>query len=161
MPSTTFQSVDEYIASLPPERREAVSRVRETVRRNLPEGYEEGMQYGMIGWYVPLERLPDTYNGQPLGLAALANQKNHMSLYLNNVYGDPETEHWFRERWAATGKKLDMGKSCVRFRRLEELPLQLIGETIARTPIGEFVARYREVRRSSRRTRAAATEAGR
>ena len=161
MPSTTFQSVDEYIASLPPERREAVSRVREKVRENLPEGYEEGMQYGMIGWYVPLERLPDTYNGRPLGLAALASQKNHMSLYLNNVYGDPQTERWFRERWAATGKKLDMGKSCIRFRRLEDVPLELIGETIARTPIDAFVARYREVRGSSRRTTAAATQSGR
>jgi hypothetical protein len=155
MTSTSAQSVDEYLASLPADRREAVSRVRETVRRNLPPGYEEGMQYGMIGWYVPLDRLPDTYNGQPLGLAALGSQKNYMSLYLNNVYGDPETERWFRERWGETGKRLDMGKSCVRFRRLEDLPLELIGETIARTPIDEYVRQYQATRASSRRTRAA------
>ncbi|HEX2221270.1 MAG TPA: DUF1801 domain-containing protein [Candidatus Limnocylindria bacterium] len=156
MASTTPQSVDEYIASLPPDRREAMSTVRETVGRNLPAGYEEGMQYGMIGWYVPLERFPDTYNGRPLGLAALASQKSYMSLYLNNVYGDAETERWFRERWAATGKKLHMGKSCVRFRKLEDLPLDLIGETIARTPLDEYLRRYEAARGSSRRTRAAA-----
>jgi hypothetical protein len=123
------------------------------VRANLPAGFEEGMAYGMIGWYVPLETFADTYNGQPLGLAALASQKNHMSLYLNNVYGDPATEAWFRARWAATGKKLDMGKSCVRFRRLDDLPLDVIGETIARTTLDRYVDRYREVRGSSRATR--------
>lgn len=146
-------SPDEYIASLPDGRREAVAAVRDVVRGSLPDGYEEGMQYGMIAWYVPLERLPDTYNGQPLGLAALANQKHYMSLYLNNVYGDPETEAWFRDRFAASGKHLDMGKSCVRFRRLDDLPLDVIGETIARADLDRFVERYREVRASSRKVR--------
>jgi hypothetical protein len=114
------------------------------------------MAFGMIGWYVPLERFPDTYNGQPLGLAALASQKNHISVYLNSVYGDPETERWFRERYAESGKKLDMGKSCVRFRRLEDLPLDVIGETIARADLDSFLDRYAEVRGSSRATRARA-----
>jgi hypothetical protein len=100
-----------------------------------------------------LERFPDTYNGEPLGLAALASQKNHISLYLNAVYGDPDTDRWFRERWAGTGKKLDMGKSCVRFRRLEDLPLDVVAETVARTPLDAFIDRYREVRGSSRATR--------
>jgi len=143
----------DYLAALPPDRREALSALCDVVRANLPAGYEEGILYGMIGWYVPLGRLPDTYNGQPLTLAGLASQKRYMSMYLNNVYGDPETDHWFRERWAATGKRLDMGKSCVRFRRLEDLPLDLIGETIARTPLEAFVERYREVRGSSRLSR--------
>lgn len=92
---------DEYIAALPAGRREAIAAVREVVRANLPPGYEEGLRYGMIGWYVPLERFSDTYNGQPLGLAALANQKGYMSLYLNTVYGGPDTEGWFRERYQA------------------------------------------------------------
>jgi hypothetical protein len=145
---------EEYLASLPPDRREAISAVRDVIRRNLPDGFEEGMQFGMIGYYVPLERFPDTYNGKPLGLAALASQKNHMALYLNNVYGDPKTERRFRERYAASGKKLDMGKSCVRFTRLDALPLDVIGRTIADTDVDSFLARYKEARGSSRRTRA-------
>jgi hypothetical protein len=116
------------------------------------------MQYGMIGWYVPLERYPDTYNGQPLGLAALASQKNYMTLYLNTVYGDPDTERWFHDRWAETGKKLDMGKSCVRFRRLDDLPLEVIGETIGRVSVDQYIERYEAVRGSSRKSRAATAE---
>jgi hypothetical protein len=138
---------------LPPDRRAAITAVRDVIRSHLPEGFEEGMAFGMIAWYVPLSTFPDTYNGQPLGLAALANQKQYMSLYLNNVYGDPETERWFRGRWATTGKKLDMGKSCVRFRHLEDLPLDVVGETIARTHLDRFLDHYREARGSSRATR--------
>jgi len=155
MVSSAATTPDEYIASLPQDRRDAVARVREVVRDNLPTGYEEGMQYGMIGWYVPLERFPDTYNGQPLSLAALASQKNYVSLYLNTVYGSRETELWFRTRFAASGKKLDMGKSCVRFKRLEDLPLDLIGETIARADVENYLAGYQAARGSARKTRAA------
>jgi hypothetical protein len=154
MTAVTARTADEYIAAVPDDRRAAISAVRQVVLEHLPPGYEEGMQYGMIGWYVPLDRFRDTYNGQPLGLAALCNQKRYMSLYLNTVYGDPETERWFRERFAATGKKLDMGKSCVRFRRVEDLPLDVIGETIARTGVDAYLARYEEVRGSSRKARA-------
>ena len=153
MAHTTATTPDEYITSLPEDRRDAVSAVREVVRKNLPAGYEEGMQYGMIGWYVPLDRFPDTYNGQPLGLAALANQKNYVSLYLNSVYGDRATEAWFKKRYAATGKKLDMGKSCLRFRNADDIPLDLIGETIARAELDSFLAHYEEARGSSRLTR--------
>jgi len=147
---------DEYIASLPEDRRAAVAAVRDVVRRNLPEGFEEGMQFGMIAWYVPLERFPDTYNGQPLGLVGLASQKSYMSLYLNSVYGDPKTEAWFKARYAASGKELNMGKSCLRFRHLEDLPLDVIGETVARVRLDDFVEHYEDARGSSRRTRAAA-----
>lgn len=157
MPPTTPQTPDEYIASLPDGRREAVAAVRDVVRRNLPPGFEEGMFYGMIGWYVPLERFPDTYNGQPLGLAGLASQKNYMSLYLNSVYGDRETERWFKERYAASGKRLSMGKSCVRFTTLEDLPLDVIGETIARADVDRYLAHYAEARGSSRKARRVAT----
>ena len=155
MVSSTAQSPDDYIAALPPDRREAISAVRQVIRQNLPDGFREGMQYGMIGYYVPLERFPDTYNGQPLGMAGLASQKNHMSLYLNSVYGDRGTEEWFRDRYAASGKRLDMGKSCVRFRRLDDLPLDVIGETIARVDLDRFLGHYAAARGSSRRTRAA------
>lgn len=155
MVTSTASTVDEYLATLPQDRRVAMAAVRDVIRRNLPDGYREGMAYGMIGWYVPLDRFPETYNGQPLGLAALASQKHHMSLYLNNVYGDAATEAWFRKRYAASGKTLDMGKSCVRFRRLDDLPLEVVGEVIARTPVDAFVERYRAVRGSSRVARSA------
>ena len=92
---------------------------------------------------MPLERFPDTYNGQPLGLAGLASQKNYISLYLNTVYGEPETEAWFKDRYAASGKTLNMGKSCLRFRRLDEVPLDVIGETIARADLDRTLAHYR------------------
>jgi hypothetical protein len=149
------QSPEEYIASLPEDRRQAVSAIREVILANLPPGYEEGMAFGMIGYFVPLETFPDTYNGQPLGLAALASQKNYISLYLNSVYGDRDTERWFRDRYAASGKELNMGKSCVRFRSLDEVPLDLIGETIARADLDTYLEHYRAARGSSRATRGA------
>src|SRR5690606_30676429 len=95
MVSSKASTVDEYIASLPDDRRAAIAAVRDVIRKNLPPGYEEGMQYGMIGWYVPLSRYPDTYNGQPLGVVALASQKQYMSLYLMAVYASPKTLAWF------------------------------------------------------------------
>ena len=149
------QSPDEYIAALPEGRREAVSAVREVILRNLPPGYEEGMSHGMIAYYVPLERFGDTYNGEPLGLAGVASQKQYVSVYLLSVYGDPATERWFRERWAASGKKLNMGKSCVRFRRLEDVALDVIGEAIARADLDALLDRYRAVRGSPRLARRA------
>ena len=145
---------EEYVASLPEDRREIVSAIRDVIRRNLPDGYAEGMASGMIGWYVPLERFPDTYNGQALGLVSLASQKGYVSLYLNSVYGDRATEDWFRKRWAATGKPLNMGKSCVRIRRLDDIPLDVVGETIARADLDGFLAHYEGTRGSSRATRA-------
>ena len=155
MATSTATTPDEYIASLPDDRGAALAAVVDVVRHNLPEGFEEGMQFGMIGWYVPLERFPDTYNGQPLGLVGLASQKHYMSLYLNSVYGDKQTEAWFKERYEASGKKLDMGKSCVRFRRVDDLPLDVIAETIARVDLDSFLAQYEAARGSSRKTRAA------
>jgi hypothetical protein len=155
MVSSSATTADGYVASLPEGRRAIVQAVRDVINANLPDGYHEGMSHGMISWYVPLERFADTYNKEPLGLAGLASQKNYIALYLNNVYGDRETDSWFRGRWAETGKKLDMGKSCVRFRRLEDVPLHLIGEAIARTDLEGFLAHYRAARGSSRKTRGA------
>jgi Domain of unknown function (DU1801) len=148
--TSTAATPDEYVASLPEDRQEIVGAIRDVIRRNLPDGYAEGMAFGMIGWYVPLERFGNTYNGQPLGLVGLASQKEYVSLYLNSVYGDRATEAWFRERWAASGKSLNMGKSCVRFRRLEDVPLDVIGETIARADLDAYLAHYETARGSAR-----------
>ena len=140
------KTVAEYLAELDDGRREAIAAVRGVILDNLPDGYEEMMLFGMITYAVPLSVLADTYNGQPLMYAALASQKRHMAVYLTNVYADGSVEGWFRERYLATGKRLDMGKSCVRFRKLDDLPLDLVGEAIAKTPIAEFVELYRASR---------------
>jgi uncharacterized protein YdhG (YjbR/CyaY superfamily) len=137
---STATTADEYLAELPPERREAIARVRQVILDHLPEGYVEDMQWGMITYSVPLERYPDTYNGQPLALAALASQKRHMALYLMGVYG--ARDEAFRAAYRATGKRLDMGKSCVRFRSLDDLPLALVGETLASMPVDELIRQH-------------------
>ena len=139
-------TVSDYLASLGDERRQAIAAVRDVILEHLPDGYDETMQYGMISYIVPASVLADTYNGEPLMYVALASQKRYMSLYLTNVYGDPDVEAWFTERYRATGKRLDMGKSCVRFRRLDDLPLDLVGEVVGRTPVAEFVEMYRASR---------------
>lgn len=160
MVSSTATSAEEYLASLPEDRREAVQAVRQVVLDHLPDGFEEGMSHGMLAWYLPLERFGDTYNGEPLGLAGIASQKNYMSLHLLTVYGDPIEEAWFRRRYAASGKRLDMGKSCVRFTRLDELPLDVIGETIARVDVESFIEHYEDTRGSPRRTREGGSATG-
>ncbi len=143
-------SVEEYLSQLPPERREAISAVRGVILEHLPAGFVETMQYGMISYVVPLETYPDTYNGSPLAVVSLASQMNHMAVYLMNIYGDPETERWFTERYRATGKRLDMGKSCVRFRKLDDLPIELIGQTVASTSLTNFIRMYEDSRRASK-----------
>ena len=120
---STATTVKDYLASLPPDRLKAVTTLRALIRKNLPPGYREVVQYG-IGWVVPLSRYPDTYNGQPLALAGIASQKHYISLYLMTVYGYPEIERWFKAEYAKSGKKLKMGKCCLRFRSLEEIPLR-------------------------------------
>lgn len=138
-------SVDAYLKKLPADRREAISKLRDVVKKNLPKGYEEGLQYGMIGYYIPLSDFPNTYNGQPLGVAAIASQKQHMAIYMMGLYSEPTTEKWFREAWKKTGKKLDMGKSCVRFKKLDDLPLEVIGEAIKRVPPQKFIELHEAV----------------
>ncbi|HEY1074586.1 MAG TPA: DUF1801 domain-containing protein [Patescibacteria group bacterium] len=135
-------TIDSYLESLPEERREALRKVREVILKYLPEGYEETMDFGMPCYVIPLERFPKTYNGHPLMYAAFASQKNYMALYLMSVYGSPNIEAWFREAFAKAGKKLDMGKSCVRFKKLEDLPLDIIGQTIARVSVENYIAHY-------------------
>lgn len=152
-------TVDGYLAKLPADRRAAIARVRDVVNENLPAGFEEGLQYGMISWYVPLSRFPETYNGQPLAVASLASQKSHMALYLMSVYGSPELEAWLRAAFAKAGKKLDMGKSCVRFKSLDALPLGVIGETIRRVPVEAFLGRYEAARAGTKGAKRAAAKA--
>jgi uncharacterized protein YdhG (YjbR/CyaY superfamily) len=143
-------TVDDYVASLPHDRREAVEAVRSLILASLPDGYEEVMNWGMITYEVPLDIEPDTYNGKPLMYAALASQKHHMAVYLTAVYSDEDSARSFKDAYLATGKPLDMGKSCVRFTRIEDLPLDLLGETIGATPIDEFVARVADRTRRRR-----------
>ena len=142
-------SVEEYLALLPDDRRTAIGVVRHAILENLPSGYEETLQHGMIAYVIPLAAYPVTYNKMPLLYAALASQKNYMSVHLMNIYGSKDNEAWFVERYEASGKKLDMGKSCVRFKSLESLPLDLIGEAIARTTVAEYIQIYEESRKKA------------
>ncbi len=137
-------TVEEYLAELSPERRAIVETVRATILENLPAGYEEAMNWGMITYQVPLSIYPDTYNGKPLMYAALASQKNYLSLYLTGVYIDAEARQAFEAAYRATGKRMDIGKSCVRFRNLDDLPLGLIGQSIAAMEMDEFVERVKQ-----------------
>ena len=150
-------TIKEYLDSLPEDRRKAIRKVRAAVNKGLPKGYKEGMQYGMIGWFVPHSRYPDGYHcdpKQPLPFASLASQKNHMAIYLMCIYGDEKHRKWFESEWKKTGLKLDMGKSCVRFRKIEDLPLDVITEAVARVPVERYVAEYEKmIPKSAKRKR--------
>jgi propanediol dehydratase small subunit len=123
-----------------------LSAVRDVINEALPHGYVEGIAFGMIGWSVPLERFPDTYNGQPLSYVALAAQKRYYSLYLNSVYAGSVEQEALRRQWETTGRKLDMGKSCIRFTTLDDLDLDLVSEVVASTPVDEFIRVYEQMR---------------
>jgi hypothetical protein len=142
MASSAAATVEQYLASVPADRRAAIARVRDVVNARLPPGFEETMQYGMISWIVPRSRLAATYNGQPLAIASLASQKQYMALYLMSVYSDAELGAWFRAAYRSAGKKLDMGKSCVRFKTLDALPLDVVGEALSRVPVEAYLAVY-------------------
>ena len=147
------QTVAQYLAALPEDRRAQIQAVRQVILDNLPAGYEEAMNWGMISYQVPLETYPDTYNGQPLMYAALASQKNHMAVYLTGIYMDEGAQQAFEDAYRATGKRYDVGKSCVRFRKLDDLPLPLIGESIAAMDAAAFVARVEQMRTARKRKR--------
>jgi len=142
-------TVEDYLASLPEDRRAAINAVRRVILENLDRDYEEGMNYGMIGYYVPHRVYPAGYHcdpKQPLPFAGLASQKSYMSLYLMSVYcgcgeEDAAGRHarWFRDEWAKTGKKLNMGKACIRFRKIDDLPLELIGRAIKRISAKTYI----------------------
>jgi hypothetical protein len=138
-------TVDAYLAELPEERREAISAIRGVILKNLPRGYEEGMQWGMIGYYVPHSLYPAGYHCQPeepLPVASLASQKNHMAFYGLGLYINEAQARWFVEEWKKAGKKLDMGKSCVRFKTLDDVAVDVIGRAIKRLPVEQYIEQY-------------------
>jgi hypothetical protein len=139
------KTVAAYLKELPEDRRLAISAVREVILQNLDGEYEEGMQYGMIGYYVPHRLYPAGYHcdpKQPLPFACLASQKNYMSLYGMCLYGSSEHMQKFEKAWAKTGKKLDMGKSCIRFKKMDDLALDVIAETIRAMPALKYIEIY-------------------
>ncbi|MEZ0264307.1 MAG: DUF1801 domain-containing protein [Phycisphaerae bacterium] len=153
-------TVAEYIASLPSDRREAIEAVRAVMNENLDPDYAEGMGYGMILWYVPHAIFPDGYHcdpKMPLGFAALASQKNYLSLYMSSIYSgcadgtDTPRSAWFKREWAKTGKKLDAGKSCIRFRTVDDLALDVIAEAVRDMPVKKWVETYLAVVKDARK----------
>ena len=146
MVSSKAATPEAYIAELPPERATLISRVRDLVNAHLPPGYVERMSWGMISWEVPLDRYPDTYDRQPLAYAGLAAQKNHNALYVNCVYSSEERTQRLRNEYEAAGKKLDMGKSCIRFKRADQLAEDVLARTIASVPVEQFIAEYERAR---------------
>jgi uncharacterized protein DUF1801 len=145
------KTVTEYLAALPDEQRAVVSKLRTTVKKYLPKGYKEAIGFGIITYAVPLAKLPDTYNGAPLCYAGIAAQKNYYSLYLMAVYGNATRTKWLAEQFKKRGKKLDMGKSCLRFKSLDDIPLDVVGDIIASTPMADYIDIYRKSRAKTAR----------
>ena len=133
------------MAALPEDRLEAITAIREVILKNLHKGYEEGMQWGMPSYFVPLSAYPAGYNcqpDQPLPFVGFASQKNHMVFYGFCIYMDEELKNRFVADWKKSGKKLDMGKSCVRFKKLEDVPLKVIGDAVKRVPMKKYIKQY-------------------
>ena len=140
-------AISSFLANLPAERRREVERVREAVRRYLPAGYEEVISKNMLVYQVPLERYADTYNGHPLWYVALASEKSYLSLHLMSIYGDRALAQRLADGFRAAGKKLDMGKACIRFQTADDLPLDVIGQIVARIPPDRWVQIAQTARR--------------
>ena len=146
MVQSSAETVKEYLKELPEEKSEVVTKVREVILNNLPDGYEENMNWGMICYEVPLSRYPDTYNNKPLMFAAIAAQKNYYSLYLTPVYQDNKKREWLEKQYKKAGKKINMGKSCIRFKSIEEIPIDAIAKIIRKVNVEEFIAIYEKSR---------------
>lgn len=140
-------SVNEYLKELPDDRREIVSIVRSRILENLPEGYVETMNWGMICFEIPLETYPDTYNGQPLGIASIASQKNHIGIYMMGCYMVPEQMSKLEKAFAEMKVKPNMGKSCIRFTKLDKIPLDTIVELIRDFPVDAYIRHYESVKK--------------
>ena len=139
-------TVNQWLASVPAERKDAINVVRDAVNAHLPRGYEETVDWGMLAWVVPLATLPNTHHGHPLLLAALGAHRKLMTLYLMSVYSDPKVRRGFEIAYKKTGKKLNMGGCCVHFKKLDDLPLDVVGNTIARVAVDQYVERYENAR---------------
>jgi hypothetical protein len=146
MASSKAKTVDDYLKELPEDRRAVVSAVRDLVNRHLPAGYVEAMSWGMISWEIPLSRYPATYNRQPLAYVALAAQKQYYALYLMACYANSTQDVALRNAYADAGKALDMGKSCLRFKTLDDLLPEAIGGVVASTPVDAHIAQYQASR---------------
>ena len=160
MPTST---VSEYLAELSPERRDAMTEVRRGINRAILPGYKEGMQFGMISWFVPLSTYPAGYGGnpkEPLTLICLGSQKSSMVLHMICFYGQPALLEWFLAQYDKSGKKLDMGKGCLRFKTLQDLALDVIESTVARLPVAEYAAGYQAMRDAMGKGKAKAKPAG-
>jgi hypothetical protein len=145
---STARTVAEYVKGLPEDRRKAISTIRKVILDNLPKGYQECMSYGMIGYVVPHSVYPKGYQCNPklpLPFVNLGSQKNHMALYLMCIYGDAKADQEFRKAWEKTGRKLDSGKGCIRFKRLEDVPLEVVGQLVAGIPVADYIARIESV----------------
>jgi hypothetical protein len=143
-------TVKEYLSELPAERRSVISAVRDVIIAHLPKGYRETINWGMIVYEVPLEQYPDTYNGQPLCYIALGAQKNHYAVYLPCVYQGTEKAAWLRNEFKKAGKKLDMGKACVRFRKLEDLPPEAIAKVVGESTPEAYIKRVEAIQQAYR-----------
>ncbi len=148
MVSSSAQSVEQYLAELPEARAEVVSAVRKLLLENLPSGLEETMNWGMISYEVPLSVVPNTYNKQPLMFAALAAQKHHYSIYLSSIYAIEEVRAKFEADYLASGKRYDVGKGCIRFRKLDDLPMDVVAKAVASVSMQEFIAAYEGLRKN-------------
>jgi len=139
-------SIEEYLAAVPEDRKPVMEKLRKVILDNLPEGFEEQLSYGMIGYVVPLSRYPKGYHvkeGEPLPFISLASQKNHIALYHMGLYGKPEVEEWFVKEYAeSVPTKLDMGKSCIRFKNPDHIPYDLVAELCQKMTVDEYIHAY-------------------
>lgn len=147
MAKSNVETVEEYLQELPEYRRETIEEIRNLILENLPDGYEETINWGMISYEIPLDYYPDTYNDQPLSYLGLAAQRNHNSLYLMPIYQDEELQDWLEEEFKKANKKMDMGRSCLRFNTVNDLPLDAIAKIIAHQTPDEFIETYEETRK--------------
>ena len=145
---SSAKTVQEYLKELPTDRRQAINTVRGVILANLPKGYQECMSYGMIGYVVPHSIYPKGYQCNPkvpLPFVNLGSQKNHMALHLMCCYGDPKLKAWLEKAWKDAGKKFDMGGGCVRFKKLDDVPLEVIGQFVASLPVDVYIRRIEKV----------------
>lgn len=142
-------NVDDYIKQLPQERIEPFKRLRKTIIEKLPNGFEEGIGYGMPAYYVPLSKYPDGYHCDPklpLPFVNIASQKNFIALYHSGIYCDPKLLEWFTSEYPKyVNTKLDMGKSCIRFKKVDQIPFQLIGKLMTKITLEQWVKTYESV----------------
>ena len=146
MATSKAKTVAAYLDELPAEKRAVITAMRELVRDNIPKGFEEGTLYGMIGWYIPLADYPRTYNKQPLAVASLAAQKNYFALYLPTYCSEDTLRQWLEAGFEKAGKKLDLGKSCLRFKKLDDLPLDVVAAAIGKTGPKQLISMYERSR---------------